>query len=71
MDIELIKRIRSVTPKFNPSIVNGLAVEHMMSVNPETGVNNTMAYVDRLIRINQDLYPEGLVYEGSQVCSPI
>lgn len=71
MDIELIKRIRSVTPKFNSSIVNGLAVEHMMSVNPETGVNNTMAYIDRLIHINQDLYPEGLVYEGSQVCSPI
>lgn len=71
MDIELINRIRKITPKFNESIANGLAVEHMMGINPETGVNNTMAYVDRLIHINRELFPEGLAYEGSQICSPI
>lgn len=71
MDDELIKRISNVTPKFNPSIANGLATEHMMHVNPETGVNNTMAYVDRLILNNRELFPEGLVYDGSQICSPI
>lgn len=70
MDQELILRIRAITPKFNPSVANGLAVEHMMTLNPETGVNNTMAYVDRLIQINKELFPDGLVYEGSQICNP-
>lgn len=71
MDKELLERIAAVSPKFNPSIADGLAVEHMMHVNPETGVNNTMAYIDRLFHINKDLFVEGLVYEGSSICSPI
>lgn len=70
MDKELIERIRSLTPRFNPSVANGLAVEHMMSLDPETGTNNTMAYIDRLIKVNQELFPEGLVYVGSRVCPP-
>jgi len=71
MDDVLLERINKATPDFNATVVNGLAVEHMMGINPESGVNNTMAYVDRLISINQELFPEGLEYEGSQVCSPI
>jgi hypothetical protein len=71
MDPELIKRILAATPAFNQSIANGLAVEHMMSINPETGKNSTMAYIDRLIHINKALLPEGLVYEGSSIQSPM
>lgn len=71
MDKELLDRIKAITPKFNKSIVNGLAVEHMMGVNPETGINNTMAYIDRLMYINRELFPPGLEYEGSQICSPM
>lgn len=71
MDIALLNRIREITPKFNESIANGLAVEHMMGVNKETGVNNTMAYIDRLIQVSRVFFPEGLVYNGSQICSPI
>ena len=71
MDNVLLERIKERTPTFNKTITNGLAVEHMMSVNPDTGVNSTMAYIDRLIRINQELFPEGLTYDGSQICSPV
>lgn len=71
MDPELIKRILAVTPAFNQSIANGLAVEHMMTVNPDTGKNTTMAYIDRLIHINKALFPEGLKYEGSEICTPM
>ncbi len=71
MDNVLLERIKERTPAFNRTITNGLAVEHMMSVNSDTGVNSTMAYIDRLIRINQELFPEGLTYDGSQVCSPV
>lgn len=70
MDEVLLERIKAITPKFNKSVANGLAVEHMMSVHPETRVNSTMAYIDRLIHINEGLFPKGLVYEGSKICPP-
>lgn len=71
MDNELLGRIKELTPKFNSSLANGLAVEHMMSVDKETGNMEMMKYVDELLRINHQLFPEGLVYRGSQVCSPV
>lgn len=71
MDKVLLERVRAVTPSFNPSIANGLAVEHMMARSPETGTISAVAYIDRLISITQELFPEGLKYEGSQICTPI
>ncbi len=71
MDNALLERVKAVTPEFNPSIANGLAVEHLMSVSPDTGTISAVAYIDRLISINQELFPEGLVYDGSQVCTPV
>lgn len=70
MDPELIKRIKAATPAFNHTIARGLAVEHMMSTDEQTGINKTMSYIDRLIRINKGLFPAGLVYEGSKICTP-
>jgi len=70
MDDELLKRIKRELPPFNESIANGLAVEHMMTVNPETGVNNTLAHIDRLIKASSALFPKELSYEGSRVCTP-
>lgn len=70
MDKVLLEKIKAATPKFNPTIANGLSVEHLMSRDPETGTLSAMAYIDRLFRINRELFPEGLVYEGSRVCSP-
>jgi hypothetical protein len=71
MDTELLKRIKAATPEFNHSVAEGLAVEHMMHTDKETGVNSTMAYVDRLIHINKALFPADLKYEGSQICTPM
>jgi len=71
MDNVLLERVKAVTPKFNPSVANGLAVEHLMARSPETGTLSVVSYIDRLIHITQELFPEGLVYEGSQVCSPV
>ena len=70
MDNVAVSRIRGVMPPFNQSVANGLAVEHMMSVNPDTGINSTMAYIDRVIRVNSPLFPQGFKYEGSRMCSP-
>ena len=71
MDIELFKRVSAVTPAFNQSLAEGLAVEHLMSKDPDTGTLSAVAYVDRLIHINKELFPEGLVYEGSKICTPV
>lgn len=69
-DDVLIQRIKESLPPFNESIANGLAVEHMMDVNPETGKNSSMAFIDRLIRASSSLFPDGFTYEGSRVCLP-
>jgi len=71
MDDILLAKAMQDTPKFNQSIVNGLAVDHLMKVNPETGVLRSMAYIDQLIRINSSLFPEGLEYIGSAMCDPV
>jgi hypothetical protein len=71
MDNVLLERVKAITPKFNPSIANGLAVEHLMARDEITGTNRTMAYIDRLIHINRELFPAGLTYKGSQICSPL
>lgn len=71
MDPYVIQRVAAATPKFNDSLCNGLAIDHLMKVNPETGKNAAMAYIDRLFQINHETFPEGLVYDGSQICSPI
>lgn len=70
MDPVLIERTRAITPKFNPTVANGVAYEQMMSKDPETGDMMTMVYANRLIRITSELFPEGLVYKGSRMCSP-
>lgn len=70
MDTKLIKGIKARTEPFTPTIANGLAVEHMMTVNPDTGINTTMAYADRLIMINKPLYPEKFRYDGCSICLP-
>jgi len=67
---QLINRIKGELQPFNDTIANGVAVEHMMSVNPDTGVNNTMAYIDRLIFASSSLFPDGFRYVGSRVCPP-
>lgn len=71
MDPELIKRINQATPQWNKSLAEGIAVEHMMSVDPITGMNQTRMYIDQLMAINQPLWAEGFVYKGNIPCTPI
>lgn len=72
MDPYLIQKVNERTPDFNRSITNGLAVEHMMGKTSERDkMNRTVAYIDRLFLINQELFPEGLEYLGARACTPI
>lgn len=62
MDHELFDDIDEVyTPKFNPEICNGLAVQHMKQVE---------SYVDSLFRSAAAGFPEGLKYLGYRRCTP-
>lgn len=70
MDKFLFQEIDKITPKFNPDIADGLSYVQMMGTNPDTGTNNTRAYVDKLFEINQSLFPEGFKYLGNRVCTP-
>lgn len=71
MQEELVKRIMERIPPFTETIAEGLAYEHMMAKpSPESTINNTMAYNERVIRVNEPLFPEGLKFEGSRMCTP-
>ena len=70
MDPYLIGKIDGVTPKLNKDVANGLAVKHMMEINPETGMNATRAYVDKLFEINAGLFPADFKYLGNRLCKP-
>jgi hypothetical protein len=70
MDVELIKRIDARTPRMNPILAEGIAVDHLMSIDRETGMNQTRKYIDQLMRINQPLWAEGFEYAGNTVCTP-
>lgn len=49
------------TPKLNPKIANGLAVDHLKHVE---------SYVDSVFRVAADGFPPGLTYDGCSRCSP-
>lgn len=70
MDPYIIGCIDRVMPKLNPDLANGLAVKHMMDVNPDTGINATRAYVDKLFEVNSGLFPAEFKYHGNRVCKP-
>lgn len=71
IDPYLIKKAWERTPKYNKTVTNGIAVEHMMGVSEDGDSNNTISYIDRLFKINQGLFPEGFEYAGTGFCSPI
>lgn len=61
MDKKLFDYIEEHTPKFNPIIANGLAVQQFQYIEN---------YVDRIIRCAEPGFPEGLRYERYQRCTP-
>jgi hypothetical protein len=61
VDNLLAKLISADTPKINPIIANGLAVEHMKHVEE---------YVDTIFRSAAKGFPEGLTYHGCRRCTP-
>jgi hypothetical protein len=61
MDRELGRLIDSDTPKLNPLIAEGLAVEHMKHVE---------RWVDAVFRSAAKGFPEGLVYDGCCRATP-
>lgn len=61
MDAYLLERIKGDTPKTNPDICNGLAVQHM----PEAE-----NYIDNVFKAVSRDFPAGLVYKGCERCTP-
>ena len=61
MDPELHRLVCNDTPKLNPLICNGLAVEHMKFVEK---------YVDQIFRSAAAGFPPGLTYSGFARCTP-
>src|SRR5687768_11868342 len=61
MDRELARLIDADTPKINPQIGNGLAVEHMKQCEK---------YLDDVFKAAAKGFPEGLLYLGSERCTP-
>lgn len=60
MDTFLIEKIKEATPKINPLIANGIAVEHMKS---------SEEYIDSILRNVSKDFPEGLKYVNYERCS--
>lgn len=58
----LLEHVDNATTKFNPSIANGLAVEHMRHVEE---------YVDSVFRLTAAGFPPGLEYVGCRKCTPL
>ncbi|AFO71057.1 polymerase [Pseudomonas phage PA7] len=67
----LIEKIRENTPCMNPTLANGITVEHTMTRDPNTGVNMTRRYIDSLFDISSVLFPDGFKYEGNRACTPL
>lgn len=61
VDMNLFSLVADATPKFNPTIMNGLAVEQMKGVE---------SYVDSLFRSISKSFPEELKYVGYSRCTP-
>jgi hypothetical protein len=61
MDRELARLIDADTPKLNPVLANGLAIEHMKQVE---------TYVDQVFRSAAKGFPPGLVYVKPERCTP-
>lgn len=59
--MNLFGLVADATPKFNPSIMNGLATEQMKGVE---------RYVDSLFRSISKSFPEKLKYVGCSRCTP-
>ena len=53
--------IAEETPKFNPVIVDGLAVEEL---------SNPAQYIDQIWRTVALWFPEGMTYDGYELCTP-
>jgi hypothetical protein len=63
IDPEIERLIDAHTPRLNPSIANGIAVEHMQQVH-------VINYIDSAFRDAAKGFPEWLTYEGCRVCTP-
>lgn len=57
-----LKALDEATPKLNPSIAKGLAVEHMKEVE---------SYIDSVFRSVSTGFPPGLRYLGCRRCDPL
>ncbi len=61
MDTRLFDFIHEQVPRFNRTICDGLAVQHLKMAEE---------YIDRLLKSAQASFPRGLVYHGYARCTP-
>lgn len=62
MDPLLMAYVDTLTPKINPIIGNGIAIEHM---------KHAESYIDSILRNVSKDFPDGLEYLGCQRCTPL
>ncbi|WDS62269.1 hypothetical protein [Pseudomonas phage D6] len=65
MDPKLIAGIKARMPRMNPILANGIAVEQMMSIDEETGMNQTRKEIDKIMAINASSWPDDFKYVGN------
>lgn len=62
IDLEMLDHINARMPKFNKSIIKGLAVEQM---------NQVESYINEAFRCAAESFPPGLTYVGGVRCTPM
>ena len=66
----MIAGIKARMPKMNPILANGIAVDQMMTVDPDTGKNNTRSEIDRIFESNANFWPPDFKYAGNVQVTP-
>ncbi len=66
----MIAGINARMPRMNPILANGIAVEQMMAIHPETGTNMTRRYIDQIMAINASIWPADFKFAGNTQVTP-
>lgn len=70
MDPKMIAGMAALAPRMNPILANGIAVDQMMTIDPNTGMNYTRREIDRIMAINASSWPADFKYVGNTLQTP-
>lgn len=66
----MIAGIQARMPRMNPILANGIAVEQMMAIHPDTGTNMTRRHIDQIMSINANIWPADFKFTGNTPVTP-